>query len=107
MKPLQAAFGPYAETETGRRTLGKEISPIYYVTGKLPPTLIIHGDADEVVPLQQSQSFVERAKSVGVKNIKLIVRPGKGHGWPRGSIVWESEEDIREFLRWFDAHLKQ
>ena len=105
LKPLKAAFGPRSETEAGRQALGKEISPIYFVTGELPPTLIIHGDRDEVVPLQQSQIFVERARSVGIKEIELIVRPGKGHGWPKGSIVWKSEEDIHEFNRWFDTHL--
>lgn len=67
--------------------------------------MIIHGDADEVVPLQQSESFVERAWAVGVREIELIVRAGKGHGWPTGSIVWKSEEDLREVVRWFDAHL--
>lgn len=105
LAPLRIAFGPHAETEAGRTALGKEFSPIYGITAALPPTLIIHGDADETVPLQQSQRFVERAKSVGVKDIELIVRPGKGHGWPQGSIVWKSEEDVREFIRWFDTHL--
>lgn len=105
MKPLQAAFGQLSKTEAGRQVLGKEISPIDHITGRLPPTLIIHGDADEVVPLQQAQCFVERAQSLGVKEIELIVRPGKGHGWPQNSIVWKSEEDIQEFLRWFDKHL--
>lgn len=105
MTPLKAAFGPRAENEAGRQALGREISPIYHVTAQLPPTLIIHGDADEVVPLQQSQSFIERAKSAGQCDVELIVRPGKGHGWPAGSIVWKSDEDIREFIRWFDRHL--
>lgn len=105
LKPLLVAFGPRAATESGKQALGREISPIYFLNGNLPPTQIIHGDADDVVPLQQSESFVERAKSLGVKHVELIVRPGKPHGWPQGSIVWKSEEDIREFIRWFDTHL--
>jgi acetyl esterase/lipase len=105
MKPLQAAFGPSSQTEEGREKLGKEISPIYYVTENLPPTLIIHGDADIVVPLQQSESFIQRAKAAGVQHLQLIVRPGKGHGWEKGSGVWKSEEDIKEFLIWFDKYL--
>ncbi len=60
--PLQVAFGPLALTAQGREQLGREISPINYVTDKLPPTLIIHGDHDEVVPLQQSESFVAKAR---------------------------------------------
>ena len=59
---LQVAFGPLALTAQGREQLGREISPINYVTDKLPPTLIIHGDHDDVVPLQQSESFVAKAR---------------------------------------------
>lgn len=107
LKPLQAAFGPRSETEAGRKALGKEISPIYYLTSNLPPTLIIHGDADDVVPLQQAQSFLARAKELGVQHTELVIRPGKAHGWPTGSIVWKSEEDVNELIRWFDAHLRK
>lgn len=102
MKPLEAAFGPRSQTESGRRSLGKEISPIYFVTSNLPPTLIIHGDADEVVPIQQAESFVERARSAGAKHIQLIVRQGKRHGWGE---FWKSTDDIQEFVNWFDRFL--
>jgi dipeptidyl aminopeptidase/acylaminoacyl peptidase len=97
------AFGPLALTEAGREQLGREISPINYVTKKLPPTLIIHGDQDEVVPLQQSESFVKKATDAGAKNVELIVRAGKGHGW---GDFWKSEEDLNAFADWFDRHLK-
>jgi acetyl esterase/lipase len=103
LEPIRAAFGPRSYTESGRRTLGKEISPIYYVTEKLPPTLIVHGDADNVVPLQQSESFLKRAKECGMTDTKLVVRPGKGHGW---GDYWKSTEDTDEFVKWFDGHLK-
>lgn len=102
MAPLQVAFGPRSLTPEGREELGREISPINYITAKLPPTLIIHGDRDEVVPLQQSESFVAKAKSLGVSNVELIVRPGKGHGW---GDFWKSTEDITAFADWFDRHL--
>ena len=61
LAPLKVAFGPQALTAEGRESLGREISPIYFVTSHLPATLIIHGDEDKVVPLQQSESFVKRA----------------------------------------------
>lgn len=102
MQPLAVAFGPRAQSQDGRLVLGKEISPIYFVTDKLPPTLIIHGDADEVVPLQQSESFLERARSAGAKHLQLITREGKGHGWGE---FWRSSQDIQEFLTWFDRFL--
>lgn len=102
LAPLKAAFGPKADTEAGRQAMGKEISPIYYVTSNLPPTLIIHGDADKLVPLQQSQSFVERARQAGAPVIQLVVRKGKGHGWEG---FWDSEEDVKLYLDWFDRYL--
>lgn len=102
LAPLQVAFGPEALTEDGRLKLGREISPIYHVTSRLPPTLIIHGDADDVVPLQQSEAFVERARTANARNVELIIRPGKGHGW---GDFWKSTEDVNAFADWFDKYL--
>jgi acetyl esterase/lipase len=101
---LSAAFGTLADTDVGRQVVGKMISPIYYVTPQLPPTLIIHGDADVVVPLQQSQSFAAKAKEVGAPPVKLIVRKGKGHGW---GDYWKSQEDVEAFADWFDLNLNK
>jgi len=102
MSPLLSAFGSIASTELGRKTLGREISPIYFVTPLLPPVLIIHGDADVVVPLQQSESFAAKAKEVGAPEVKVLVRTGKGHGWPD---YWNSHEDVNAFADWFDHYL--
>ncbi len=41
-----------------RRELLKEASPITYVTKQSPPTLIVHGDKDEVVPLEQGEVLI-------------------------------------------------
>lgn len=103
MAQLRAAFGPRADTEAGRQALGREISPIYYVTSHLPPTLIIHGDADKIVPLQQSESFIRRAQEAGAPRVKLVVRKGKGHGWPG---FWDSADDEQLYLDWFDHYLR-
>ena len=102
LSPLFAAFGSLSDTDLGRQIVGKMISPIYYVTSSLPPTLIIHGDADAVVPLQQSESFAAKAKQVGAPMVKIIVRKGKGHGW---ADFWKSKEDVNEFADWFDKYL--
>jgi acetyl esterase/lipase len=93
------AFGPRNATAEGRQELGKEISPIYYVTSNMPPTLIIHGDSDKLVPLYQAQIFIKRAEEVHAP-AKLIVREGKDHGWPG------MDADMRLFADWFDTHLR-
>ena len=99
LKDYKPAFGPRSDTEEGRQKLGKEISPIYFVTSNMPPTLIIHGNADHLVPIQQSESFVKRAEEAGA-TVKLIVKEGGGHGWPN----WQG--DIVLCADWFDKYLR-
>ena len=103
LAPLEVAFGSQGFSPAERIALGREISPVYYLTSKLPPTLIIHGDRDEVVPLQQSERFVQLATEAGAPVVKLIIRPGKGHGW---GDFWKSIEDATAFADWFDQHLR-
>lgn len=53
-------------------------SPMQYIRADLPPMLLIHGDADETVPLQLSQDFAVALQKVGV-NADLRVYPDRGH----------------------------
>lgn len=78
--------------------IGREISPITHVSADDPAMLIIHGDADKVVPIQQAQIMIEKLKSVNVPN-ELVNRPGQGHGWP--TLL----NDVELFADWFDKHL--
>jgi len=73
------------------------------ITSNLPPIVVIHGDADPGVPIQQSELFIQRAREAGAKLPKLVVRHGKGHGWGN---FWESKEDIQVFMDWFDQYLR-
>ncbi len=98
LKDFRGAFGPGIETAAGRQKLGRKISPLYFLTTNTAPTLIIHGDADPLVPIQQSELFVAKARKLGVP-VKLVVRHGKGHGWP-GILL-----DLPLLADWFDAHL--
>jgi acetyl esterase/lipase len=58
--------------------LAKKLSPITYANSKYPPTLIIHGDDDKVVPLQQAQVMDQALAKAGVEH-KLEVVHGGGH----------------------------
>ena len=84
--------------EVKLREIGKQVSPITHVSADDPPTLILHGDADKLVPIQQAQLVVDQLKAAGV-DAKLVVKPGAGHGWPG------IDKDISTFADWFDAHL--
>lgn len=85
--------------ETKVLEIGREISPINHVSSDDPPTLIIHGDADKLVPIQQAEIFLAKLKKAGVET-KLVVKPGAAHGWANLT------QDVDLIADWFDDHLK-
>ena len=92
-------FEPVKDEETLRQ-IARDVSPVTHVTPDDAPTLIHHGDKDALVPLQQSEEFVEAMKKAGVE-AKLVVKPGAGHGWVTIA------KDIEDFADWFDGHLQK
>jgi acetyl esterase/lipase len=81
-----------------QKAIAKEVSPIYWVTENAPPTLIISGDADKTVPVEQSQRLIEKLKQMKVP-AKLEIRKGQGHGWV------DTKPDVALMLEWFNQHL--
>ncbi len=79
--------------------IGRQISPVNHASSDDPPTLIIHGDADQLVPIQQAEVVLEKLKASGVET-KLIVKKNAAHGWP------DLIKDTRIIADWFDDHLK-
>ncbi len=78
--------------------LAKQYSPLYGVTAKMPPTFVIHGDKDDLVPLQQSMILMDKLQEVGVPH-KLVVKQGGGHayaGW---------NQDLPQLADWFERYL--
>jgi len=59
----------------------KDASAIYHVSADDPPFLIMHGDEDPQVPIEQSRRFYQTLKSAGVP-VTLEVVKGGGHGGP-------------------------
>ena len=72
-------------------------SPVNFITAQSPPTLIFHGDHDQVVNLSQSKALQSALTKAGVEN-DLIVYPGAGHGW-YGPTLSKSFDRIEAFLR--------
>lgn len=79
--------------------IGKSICPANLVTPDDAPSLIFHGDADKLVPIQQAEEIVEKLKAAGVP-AKLVVKPGAAHGWK------DMGKDLVPFADWFDEHLR-
>ncbi|MBL7693527.1 MAG: prolyl oligopeptidase family serine peptidase [Ferruginibacter sp.] len=82
-----------------KREIAKEISPITHVSSDDPPVLIIHGNKDFVVPMQQSESIIAKFKEMKVP-CHFIMREGGAHGWPNRDV------EEKNFIDWFDKYLK-
>ena len=67
-------------------------APIFYLSERLPPILIIQGTQDEVVPPEQSNELYNEAQKKNIK-AKLVTYPG-GHSWKE--ISPETKSDILE-----------
>lgn len=98
-KSFRKSFGPKASDMNEWQSIGHNISPIFHVTNSLPPIFIAHGDADTLVPLEQSTRFKQRAAELG-REVALTIRPGKKHGWP--TMIW----DAHLFAAWLAERLK-
>ena len=81
-----------------RREIGKAISPAYHVKKESAPALIIHGDADKLVPIQQAELIGAKYKEAGVP-FELVVKKGQAHGW-KGL-----DQDVKTLADWFDKYL--
>lgn len=79
--------------------IGRQISPVYHVSADDPPALVIHGDRDFLVPIQQAEIVVEKLKAAGVE-AKLVIKTGEAHGWK------DWHKDMITIADWFDEHLK-
>ena len=82
--------------------LAASISPILFVSSDDPPTLLIHGDADELVSLANSERMYAALQDAGVLS-ELIVIPGGNHGFT------EPEHRARAgvaMIAWFAEHLQ-
>jgi len=84
--PINPGFGDAAAY--------REASPITYVTPDDPPLLLVHGDADLVVPFKQSELMLAALEEHGVE-ARLIRIAGAGHGG----------NDLPETARWLNQHL--
>jgi acetyl esterase/lipase len=79
-----------------RTELAADASPISYVTPADPPFLIIHGDADPIVPVDQSELLHAALLKAGVSSELHIVKQG-GHGGEAFQSL-ELRAAIRDFL---------
>lgn len=78
------------------------ISPFKNISNT--PTLLIHGDADPLVNVSQSQNLYAELKTKEVES-KLVIREGKGHDVGMNSVDTEIQ-NINDITDWIIKHNK-
>ena len=83
-----------------RQELARQASPLYFVSKDSAPFLIMQGDHDPLVPMQQSQVLHAALGKAGVENT-LKILPGAGHGGP----AFNSPESLKLMADFVAKHL--
>ncbi len=77
----------------------KKLSPLQNLAPCMPPTLLIHGTADPLVPFSQSINLADRINQAGGR-CELHPVPGAGHGirW------WDDQSYKAKLIQWLRAY---
>ncbi len=77
-----------------------EYSPLMHVTADDAPTLLVHGDKDELVPIWHSQKIAAAFADAKVP-AELITIEGAGHGFNADG----NKRMVKGMVDWFDQYL--
>lgn len=86
--------GPLPESSA----LYHQRSPLHFVDRlAATPLLVLHGDSDPVVPVEQSRAFVEGCVAAG-GTVEFVVYEGEGHGFRRPENQLDEYRRTQAFL---------
>lgn len=91
----------FRETAYRRPEAYREHSPVNGVQRASTPTLVVHGEEDERVPVGQSYELYRGLRQTGVP-CELVVYPREGHGF---SEIRHQADLVARIGAWFDEHL--
>jgi acetyl esterase/lipase len=72
-------------------------SPLHHLVRGMPPTLIVHGSADEIVPIEQSRRACAALRALG-NACTLVELPGQAHAPQDPAQVQRALAAVREAL---------
>lgn len=81
----------------------KDASPLLFVTKTSAPTLIFHGTADPLVPIDQSQVLYDALQKSGVES-EFVKFEGEGHGFRKPE---NNAALFQKTLAFFNKHLNK
>jgi acetyl esterase/lipase len=100
MAPAEGYAPPRFDEKAFRDRFGcdpREISPIHHVSSMTPPTLVLHGKADTLVPYAGVEAFAAAMKAAGAR-CDLIGYEGHGHGFFNGPRYEQTLAEADKFL---------
>jgi len=103
LKLIQDAFGATNTTDP----ILKNANPVTYVSSRAPPFLILHGDHDNLVNLQQSAELDARLKAAGADSTFVVIT-NLAHGYvPLGLKSHPSNAELSSLIAdFFDRNLR-
>jgi acetyl esterase/lipase len=101
--PMMAIFMPAfgvtaASPEDKVKQLGHDLSPVNLINPSFPPTLIVHGDKDPLVPVQQAHLIDDAFDKAKIQH-NLVIVPGGGHD------AKTMIGGLQNMIAWFDKYL--
>lgn len=92
---------PAAVSPASLATL-RAASPVQHVKAGLPPFLLVHGDADPGISIQQSIAFQTKVRAVGGTCDLITIKNG-----PHSLVAWEDIDTSykAKMVAWLHAHL--
>lgn len=91
---LDSLLGPLPEAAH----IYRERSPVYHAHRIKRPVAIFQGDADRVVPRQQSEMIVEALQHSRTPYVYHVYE-GEGHGWRKAETIEHFYQSVESFLR--------
>jgi dipeptidyl aminopeptidase/acylaminoacyl peptidase len=81
----------------------REHSPLTYARNVDTPVLLLHGEDDIRVPIEQSEQYFVALKRHG-KKVEFVRLPGTSHGIFRAKHPMIRSEYFHRMLNWFERH---
>lgn len=103
LRPYVKPTSPYRKNFPALRfdpNDASDVSPLLHTSDDDPPTLMIHGDKDTLVPLWHSEKMCVALKAKGIES-ELLVIEGAGHGFGGA----DAKRANKAWVAWFEKHL--
>ena len=76
--------------------------PVGPTVDRMPPTLVLHGDRDAIVPVRRAQELAKLLQSIGA-TYEIKIYKGQGHSFTGGADQDSVERSVEFLERWLRA----